>query len=590
MNGFFPVSRIERIDPEKETKIHVILEHQTGSINVSAKAFSDAYPARFYLDGKLMGRPPLTMEDVTAGTHTYRFEADNHQEVSADVVVNLDEEVKIKESLKPLPGIVTLRSAPSGAVIWVDGKKSKQKTDVRAKIPAGKHTITLKLDSYVDAEKGFEVFPGSVLEEQFRLIKNQGRINVASIPEGAAIWMDGEDTRKKTDVLMEVLAGEHELALKLDGYKDVRKKMRLEPEGFAEVEFRLEKGVSIVVPEPTFTDPVTGMEFVYVPGGSFMMGDVFGDGDENEKPVHKVTLSAFYIGRYPVTEAQWEKLIGETPSTRKKGGNYPVTHVSWNAAQQFIEKLAAINKGKYEFRLPTEAEWEYAARSGGKNEKYAGGNDVDAVAWYFENSHHLINIGDGTVTLAEIFGSDEEAYNLIDENMDAFLTKFGESDFDPKDMEGTSLPIGKKDPNGLGLYDMSGNIYEWCQDSFGDYPLGSVIDPKGPSTPTTSFKVRRGGGCTKEARECRSSHRGDFGTQDFLANDQGFRLAMIPAPLIHNTLSCTLFGIMGEPGPTRFWNISYRISISQVGNMKAFTLLAISIRFLTMPFAQVNNM
>ena len=251
MNGFFPVSRIERIIPDEEAKIHVILEHQTGSINVSAKTFSDAYPARFYLDGKLMGRPPLTVEDVTAGTHTYRFEADNHDDNSGEIALNLDEEVKLDESLKPLPGIVTLRSTPSGAAIWVDGKWSKLNTDVRAKIPAGKHTITLKLDSYVDAAKEIEVLPGKVLEEQFRLIKNQGTINVVSIPDGADVWIDGKNTLKRTDCLLDLLTGEHELVLMLHGYENVKKRVLVEPEGFAEAEFRFEKGVNNLPPEPS---------------------------------------------------------------------------------------------------------------------------------------------------------------------------------------------------------------------------------------------------------------------------------------------------------------------------------------------------
>ena len=251
MNGFFPVSRIERIIPDEDTKIHVILEHQAGSINVSAKTYSDAYPARFYLDGKLMGKPPLTVEDVTAGTHPYRFEAENHQEISGEVIVNLDEEAKLDKLIKPLSGHLSLKSMPSGATIWVDGKMSKLKTDVKTKISAGKHTITLKLDLYVDAEKGIEVLPGSILEEEFQLVRSQGRINVVSIPEGAAIWIDGKDAGNKTDHLMEVLHGEHEVALKLDGYKDARKKVRLEPEGFTEVEFRLEKGLDIPFPKLT---------------------------------------------------------------------------------------------------------------------------------------------------------------------------------------------------------------------------------------------------------------------------------------------------------------------------------------------------
>ena len=478
MNGFFPVSRIERIDPEKETKIHVILEHQTGSIKVSAKTFSDAYPARFYLDEKLMGRPPLTAEDVTAGTHTYRLDADNHQEATGEVSVNLDEELKLDESLKPLPCHLSLKSLPPGATIWVNGKISKLKTDIKAKIPAGKHTITLKLDSYVDAAKEIEVLPGSIFGEEFQLIKNRGKFNVVSIPEGAAIWMDGEDTGKKTDHLMEVVAGEHELALKLDGYKDVRKKVHLEPEAFSEVEFRLEKGPNVPLFEPVFSDPVTGMEFIYVPGGKFMMGDIFGDGaefnNEYESPVHEVELGGFYIGKYPVTQGEWEAVMGDNPSTFKEGDRYPVEEVSWYDAQEFSKKLISKNNERYQFRLPTEAEWEYAARSGGKKEKCAGSNDVDAVAWYGENS-----------------GS-------------------------------TTHPVGKKLSNGLGIYDMNGNVWEWCQDRFGHYQSGFVTDPTGPSSGPT--RVFRGGSWNSYAGSCRSAFRSN-GSPGNRSDDLGFRLA-----------------------------------------------------------------
>ena len=241
MNGFFPVSRIERIIPDEDTKIHVILEHQTGSINVSAKTYSDAYPARFYLDGKLIGKLPLTVADVTAGTHPYRFEADNHQEISGEVVVELDEEVKLDKSIKALPGYVNLNSLPQDATVWINGKMSKFKTDVKAKIPAGKHTISLKLDSYINAQKEIEVLPGRILDEGFELIKNQGRINVVSIPEEAAIWLDDRNTKQQTDAVMGVKSGTHKIVLIKDGYRKAEKEVKLFPEQFLEVAFRLEK-------------------------------------------------------------------------------------------------------------------------------------------------------------------------------------------------------------------------------------------------------------------------------------------------------------------------------------------------------------
>ena len=136
----------------------------------------------------------------------------------------------------------------------------------------------------------------------------------------------------------------------------------------------------------------------------------------NESPEHEVTVSGFWIGKYAVTQGQWQKVMGNNPSGFQKGDNYPVETVSWDDAKAFILKLNG--KSGCTFRLPTEAEWEYAARSGGKAEKYAGGNDIDAVAWYGANS--------------------------------------GKS----------THPVGTKAPNGLGIYDMSGNVWQWCEDVY----------------------------------------------------------------------------------------------------------------------------
>lgn len=132
---------------------------------------------------------------------------------------------------------------------------------------------------------------------------------------------------------------------------------------------------------PKFTGPTTGMEFVLMEGGCFQMGSNSGGSDE--KPVHEVCVDDFYMGKYEVTQGEYQKLTGSNPS-RFKGTNKPVEQVSWDDAQDYIRKLNSRSKQNY--RLRTEAEWEYAARSGGKNETYAGGNNIDAVAWYSSNS------------------------------------------------------------------------------------------------------------------------------------------------------------------------------------------------------------
>lgn len=204
-------------------------------------------------------------------------------------------------------------------------------------------------------------------------------------------------------------------------------------------------------------DAMTGMEFVQVPGGCFAMGDTFGDGGADEQPVHEVCVDGFYLGKFEVTQGEYRRVTNENPSQIKKGDDLPVESVSWNEAQIFIEKLNSLTGRHY--RLPSEAEWEYAARSAGKKEMYAGGNDLSTVAWYRDNSGATIK------------------------------------------------PGGGKRPNGLGLYDMSGNVNEWCHD-WADgrfYANSPKQNPNGPSS--GSKRIIRGGAANGKAETLRVTRR-----------------------------------------------------------------------------------
>ncbi len=226
-----------------------------------------------------------------------------------------------------------------------------------------------------------------------------------------------------------------------------------------------------------WTEPVTGMVFVWVEGGCYEMGcgDWTDSCGSDESPVHEVCVDGFWMGKYEVTQGQWQQIMGSNPSYFKTGDNYPVETVSWNDCQNFINKLNSQSGST--FRLPTEAEWEYAARSGGREEKYAGGNDLDGLGWYSSNS-----------------GSHTHE-------------------------------IGTKAANGLGIYDMSGNVYEWCQDWYAfNYYAGSPRDnPKGPST--GSYRVSRGGAWSHNAQNCRAAKRYNGGP-DRKYDNMGFRVVL----------------------------------------------------------------
>jgi formylglycine-generating enzyme required for sulfatase activity len=198
-----------------------------------------------------------------------------------------------------------------------------------------------------------------------------------------------------------------------------------------------------------------GIEMVRIPPGSFMMGS------ETEKPIHRVTIGAgFYMGKCEVTQAQWKAVMGGNPS-RYKGDDFPVERISWNDAKEFVRKLNETeSRGGLVYRLPTEAEWEYACRAGSSGD-YAG--DLDKMAWY------------GGIR--------------------------GNSGY-------TTHPVGRKTPNSFGLYDMHGNVWEWCEDTWHDSYAGAPIDGSAWVTGRDStLRVVRGGGWVNIANDCRSASR-----------------------------------------------------------------------------------
>ena len=217
------------------------------------------------------------------------------------------------------------------------------------------------------------------------------------------------------------------------------------------------------------------LEMVLIPAGKFMMGSPASEvGRKDNETQHEVTLTKpFYMGKYEVTQEQWQAVMGNNPSTRTKGAKLPVTDVSWNDCQDFIKKLNVRMNGFY--RLPTEAEWEYACRAG--------------------------------TTTAYSFG---DSLTKADGNIDGDSSKV----------------VGSYKPNAFGLYDMHGNVWEWCEDWYGDYPEGAVIDPKGIATGGT--RVMRGGafyifGVSKARSSLRLNH-----SPTLRSNYVGFRLVRNP--------------------------------------------------------------
>jgi formylglycine-generating enzyme required for sulfatase activity len=249
----------------------------------------------------------------------------------------------------------------------------------------------------------------------------------------------------------------------------------------ADVTFIYDILLGNVQPDEGVTEySVGGVKFkmVDVEGGTFNMGatvEQASDAFDDEKPAHQVTLSSFAIGQTEVTQELWQAVMGNNPSSFTGDLQRPVEYVSWNDCQQFITQLNQMT-GK-NFRLPTEAEWEYVARGGNKSQgyKYAGSHIIDDVAWCYSNA------------------------NL------------------------TTHPVATKAPNELGLYDMSGNVNEWCQDWYGSYSADAQTNPTGPSS--GSSRVVRGGSYYNNARGCRVAYRFKLAVTNRVSY-LGLRLAM----------------------------------------------------------------
>ena len=246
----------------------------------------------------------------------------------------------------------------------------------------------------------------------------------------------------------------------------------------------------------TFTVNNVSFEMIFVEGGTFVMGCTPEQSDcfNSEKPAHNVSLSDFYMGKYPITQKLWYIVMGSSIQQQRslaerntlcgEGDDYPMYFVNYEECEAFCNKLNTLLSNLlpegYKFGLPAEAQWEYAARGGKKSNgyKYSGGNSINNFAWNYDNSNK------------------------------------------------TTYPVGKKMPNELTIYDMSGNVWEWCSDWYDVNYYGSSpsIDPKGPNSGT--LRVIRGGAWNEAATRCRVSNRGN--SSNYRLNRIGFRICLAP--------------------------------------------------------------
>ena len=391
------------------------------------------------------------------GNHTYKVEAGGYISKSGSFTISSSDMTPINVSLVSAMATVSVTCPTPAVSLYVD-KKSVGTIPWTGSLKEGMHLIEAKKEGYRSQQRTINLSQQQRLDVAFNeLVAIQGNLSVNYKPFGADVYIDGNKVGQSPRVFNGIMVGNHKVEIKKDGYGTESKTVNILESQTATLSGVLTTNASSSVASGaslsgnTIIIPVKdgiSIDMIRVEAGTFTMGATteMKDPWDDEKPTHQVTLTNdYYIGKYEVTQALWKAVMGKNPSNFK-GDNLPVEEVSWNDCQKFISKLNSIT-GKT-FRLPTEAEWEYAARGGKKSRgyQYSGSNNLSDVAWYTDNS------GSKTHT------------------------------------------VGSKQANELGIYDMSGNVYEWCQDWKGSYSSSSQVNPTGDNS--GSIRVNRGGSWT----------------------------------------------------------------------------------------------
>lgn len=411
--------------------------------------------------------------DLGTGSYIVECRKPNHRTTSETITVSPGMSVT-KISLKspqPIYGVLSIMSAPGNAEVWLDGENIGLTPIYLPQILIGSHTLKLTKSGCADWTGNVNVAEGQIAEINATL-QSGAPVTFTSNVASAQLYLDGV-LLGPANGTYDVAFGAHTIVCKASGKKDLTKSITIS-------QTDINRTVECRFGAARETIKVKGVSFdmIKVEGGTFTMGATSEQGNDaydNEKPAHQVTLSDYYIGETEVTQALWQAVMGNNPSS-VKGNSNPVESVTWNDCQEFIRKLNSLT-GRT-FRLPTEAEWEFAARGGNESKgyKYSGSNSIDNVAWYAGNYSYKTHA------------------------------------------------VKTKSPNELGIYDMSGNVYEWCQDWYGSYSSNAQTNPKGPLS--YSYRVLRGGGWYNDERRCRVSYRGN-NFPDYRSYF-GLRLVLVP--------------------------------------------------------------
>ena len=487
----------------------------------------DGNPQTVSTDGEYSAMLPY-------GNHTYKVEAGGYISKSGSFTISSSDMTPINVSLVSAMATVSVTCPTPAVSLYVD-KKSVGTIPWTGSLKEGMHLIEAKKEGYRSQQRTINLSQQQRLDVAFNeLVAILGNLSVNYKPFGADVYIDGKKIGQSPRVFNGIMVGNHKVEIKKDGYGTDSKTVSILEGQTASLSGVLTTNASSSVSSGTsltgntITIPVKdgiSIDMVRVKAGTFTMGATaeMKNPYDDEKPTHRVTLTNdYYIGKYEVTQALWQAVMGNNPS-KFKGDNLPVEQVSWNDCQEFISKLNRIT-GKL-FRLPTEAEWEYAARGGKKSRgyQYSGSNNLSDVAWYDDNSVIKIHaVGTKQPNKLGIYMRGN-VWEWCQDRYDKYSSNLLDVAWYDDNSGSKTHAVGTKQPNELGIYDMSGNVWEWCQDRYDKYSSFSQVNPTGANSGFD--RVFRGGSCIGYAWPCRSSCR-KYDSPDFRNNNLGLRLVL----------------------------------------------------------------
>jgi len=475
------------------------------TIMIRSEERPDAYEEIFGITDNTGG----VAKSMEYGTYTYRVMAENYYPSEGRFTLSNQNETHREDVILRSNGADITLLVDADAEIYINNNK-KGIRSWKGVLKAGRYQIECRQKNHNPSSQTITVVEGE--NHIITLTPPQpitGVLALTSTPLGASIKIDGKDYGTTPRNITNLLIGQHNLTLSHKDYHEEKRQIEITELQTTALNInmiekkkmtanvKLEKGNESTGEHfLLFTINDIKFKMIAVEGGTFRMGSNSNESTEYERPVHKVTLSSYYIGQTEVTQSLWTEVMGSNPSKHKGNDDVlPADNMSWEECQVFVDKLSQMTG--YKFRLPTEAEWEFAARGGNKSNgyKYSGSDNFEDVAWTVENS------GNSHIDTNGSWWNEAKIQNC------------------------RPHPVARKQPNELNLYDMSGNVAELCQDrgAFEKYPDEDLTNPQGPLEGVN--RRYRGGSWEDSAFNSRTTWRGCNG-ESSRAGFIGFRLAL----------------------------------------------------------------